>query len=100
MNGMTASGMDAGNTVQKDGSNVTDMTGMLVLGVNVGEYVQIGEDIKVSVTKHKNDNLRLIITAPKSVKILRSGVIEKDRKAAAAAATVRAPTQVPTAAAE
>jgi carbon storage regulator len=56
--------------------------GMLVLGVSVGEYVQIGDDIKVCVMKHKNDSLRLSIIAPKDVKILRGAVIEKDRRAA------------------
>jgi len=76
--------MRAGNTGKEDSANTSAANGMLVLGVNVGEYVQIGDDIKVGVTKHKNDNLRLSITAPKDVKILRGAVIEKDRKAAAA----------------
>ena len=79
MNGMSAAGRNPGS----EGAN---RHGMLVLGVNVGEYVQIGENIKVCVTKQKNDNLRLSIIAPKDVKILRGDVIEKDRRAAAAAA--------------
>ena len=50
---------------------------MLRLGVKPGEYVQIGDDIKVCVTKAQGRLLRLDIQAPKDVLILRGELIEK-----------------------
>ena len=51
---------------------------MLSLGVKPGEYVQIGEDIRVCVTQAKGRLLRLSIQAPKDMLILRSDLIEPE----------------------
>ena len=58
-------------------------SGKLVLGIVPGEYVQIGEDIKVYVTKHKTksnnkSSLKLSVIAPKDVKILRGEIVERE----------------------
>ena len=50
---------------------------MLVLGRKPGEYVMIGDNIKVKVIKGENGDLRLAIDAPKEVTITRGEVYEK-----------------------
>ena len=60
---------------------MSEANGKLVLGVTAGEYVQIGNDVKVYVTKYKSKtskSLKLSIVAPKDIKILRGNIIEKD----------------------
>ena len=49
---------------------------MLSLGAKLGEYIVIGDNIKVYVIK-QDGNLRLAIDAPKDVRILRGDVYEK-----------------------
>lgn len=49
---------------------------MLILQRKSGEAVQIGEDIVVSIVSVKNNRVRLSITAPEDVSILRSELIE------------------------
>ncbi|MTI80212.1 MAG: carbon storage regulator [Firmicutes bacterium] len=44
---------------------------MLVLGRKPGEYVMIGEKIRVKVIKSDDGQLRLAIEAPKDVSIVR-----------------------------
>ncbi|MFD3157514.1 carbon storage regulator [Haloimpatiens sp. FM7330] len=51
---------------------------MLVLGRKPGEYVMIGEDIKVKVVKSDKGDLRLAIDAPRSVKIKRGEIWEQE----------------------
>jgi len=53
---------------------------MLVLGRKPGEYIVIGENIKVKVVKSENGDLRLAIEAPKNVKITRGEVWEEQQK--------------------
>lgn len=55
---------------------------MLVLGRKPGEYVVIGDDIKVRVVKSENGDLRLAIEAPKDIKITRGEVWEEQQKVA------------------
>jgi len=50
---------------------------MLVLNVKPGQYVKIGQDIKVCVSSGKFGHLCLSIDAPKDVEILRDKVIER-----------------------
>ncbi len=54
---------------------------MLVLGRNPGEYIMIGDSIKVTVIKSDKGYLRLAIEAPKDVNILRGEVYEANMKA-------------------
>ncbi len=53
---------------------------MLVLGRKPGEYVVIGDNIKVKVVKSDNGDLRLAIDAPKDVEITRGEVWEQQQK--------------------
>ncbi len=50
---------------------------MLVLGRKPGEYVMIGDTIKVKVVKSEEGDLRLAIQAPKDVTITRGELIDK-----------------------
>jgi len=49
---------------------------MLVLGRRPGEYVMIGDKIKVKVVKGKEGDLRLAIEAPKEFQIMRGELLE------------------------
>lgn len=53
---------------------------MLVLGRKPGEYIVIGDNIKVKVVKSENGDLRLAVDAPKDVKITRGEVWEEQQK--------------------
>lgn len=55
---------------------------MLVLGRKPGEYVVIGDNIKIKIVKSENGDLRLAIDAPKDVKITRGEVWEEQQKIA------------------
>lgn len=50
---------------------------MLVLGRKPGEYVMIGDQIKVQVVKSENGNLRLAIDAPREYPITRGEKFEE-----------------------
>lgn len=52
---------------------------MLVLGRKPGEYVVIGDDVKVKVVKSEDGHLRLAIDAPKEVNIVRGEVYEAEQ---------------------
>ena len=51
---------------------------MLVLGREAGQYIMIGNNIKVMVVKGENGNLRLAIDAPKEINIVRGEIWEKE----------------------
>ena len=51
---------------------------MLVIGRRPGEYVVIGDNIKVKVVKTETGDIRLAIDAPKDVKIVRGEIYEKE----------------------
>lgn len=53
---------------------------MLVIGRKPGEYVMIGENIKVKVVKSESGDLRLAIEAPKDVTITRGEIYEEQVK--------------------
>lgn len=50
---------------------------MLVLTRRVGEVIKIGDDIEVAVLDARGKQVRLGITAPKDVKVLRQEIKEK-----------------------
>lgn len=54
---------------------------MLVLGRKPGQYVMIGDNIKVKVVKSDNGDLRLAIDAPREINITRSEVWEETHAA-------------------
>jgi len=47
---------------------------MLVLTRRVGQAVQIGSDVRISVVEIRNGQVRLAIDAPQSIRIIRSEV--------------------------
>ena len=50
---------------------------MLKLTIEAGEYVMIGNDIKVVFTGGTSHHARVLINAPKTYKIVRSRALEK-----------------------
>lgn len=50
---------------------------MLKLTVKPGEYLMIGDDIKLVFTGGSSRNMRILVDAPKSYKIVRSPALEK-----------------------
>ena len=53
---------------------------MLVLSRKTNQKIRIGEDIEITVVAVSGDNVKLGITAPSHVKILRSEVYEEISK--------------------
>lgn len=52
---------------------------MLVIGRKPGEYLMIGDNIKVKLIKSKDGDLRLAIEAPKEISITRGEVFEANK---------------------
>ena len=50
---------------------------MLKLTVKAGEYLQIGNDIRIVYTGGGDGNAKFLIDAPKSLNIVRSSALEK-----------------------
>lgn len=50
---------------------------MLILTRRIGETITIGSDIKITVLGIKGNNVRIGISAPKDVSIMREEIIEK-----------------------
>ncbi|TMV42799.1 carbon storage regulator [Paenibacillus mesophilus] len=50
---------------------------MLVVGRKAGQYVMIGNEIKVQVVRTNDGDLRLAIDVPKEVSVYRGEVYEK-----------------------
>jgi len=53
---------------------------MLNLTVRPGEYLQIGEDIKLVFVGGTNNNLKVMVDAPRKYNIVRSTILEKNAK--------------------
>lgn len=53
---------------------------MLVLTRKLGEAVEIGDDIRITVTDLVNKGVKLGIEAPKSVKIVRAELQQKKKE--------------------
>ncbi len=53
---------------------------MLNLTVRPGEYIRIGEDIKLVFVGGTNQNLKVMVDAPRKYNIVRSTVLEKNAK--------------------
>lgn len=61
----------------------THPDGSLVLTRRAGESIQVGDDVTVHVVEVGGGKVRLIIVAPKAVKILRTEIIDKPKEAKA-----------------
>ena len=62
---------------------------MLILSRKIDQAITIGENIEISITKIEGDSVKIGITAPRSIAILRKEILEEmqsSNKAAAAAA--------------
>jgi carbon storage regulator len=53
---------------------------MLVIGRKPGEYVMIGDNIRVEVVKSKDGDLRLAIDAPRDIKIVRGEIFSEEKE--------------------
>lgn len=53
--------------------------GRLVLTLKYGEMLKIG-DAEICVRQHNGNQIKIMVSAPKDVKILRSKVIDRDAK--------------------
>mgnify|MGYP001573276974 CR=1 FL=1 len=60
--------------------------GRLALGRYEGESIQIGDDIRVTVVRIKRCQVKLLIEAPETVRIVRTELIEREQDAIADAA--------------
>ena len=61
---------------------------MLILSRKIDQAITIGENIEISITKIEGDSVKIGITAPRSIAILRKEILEEmqsSNKAAAAA---------------
>ncbi|WMJ79601.1 carbon storage regulator [Clostridium sp. MB40-C1] len=52
---------------------------MLVLGIKTGETINIGENVKLTFVKVKENTIRVAIDAPKDIAVLRDGVEDKNK---------------------
>ena len=62
---------------------------MLILSRKIDQAIKIGEDIEIAITKIEGDSVKVGITAPRSIAILRKEILEEmesSNKAAAASA--------------
>ena len=62
---------------------------MLILSRKIDQAIIIGENIEISITKIEGDSVKIGISAPRSIAILRKEILEEmqsSNKAAAAAA--------------
>ena len=51
---------------------------MLVISREVGEWIQIGPDIRVFIGRIRQKTVRIAIEAPSHIRIMRSEVIERE----------------------
>ena len=55
---------------------------MLVLTRKVGEYIQIGDDVRVYLSKIECNRVRMAIDAPDHVEVLRGEIVEQPEQQA------------------
>lgn len=56
---------------------------MLVLSRKEGESIQIGRDVVVTVVKLRSGRVRIGVSAPEQVKVLRTELTEEEKRDAA-----------------
>ena len=55
---------------------------MLKLTVKPGEYIRIGEDVKVIFSGGSSNNLHILVDAPRKYNVVRNTMLEKNSKTA------------------
>ena len=64
---------------------------MLILSRKTDQAIRVGDDIEISITKIEGDSVKIGITAPRSISILRKEILEEMQSSNMAAAASAMP---------